>query len=131
MDIRRWIRFFAGGVATTVVSYAVYLALVPFLSYQRAYFAAYVLGIAVAYVINSVLVFRVPLSRSRFVIYPLIYLFQYAMAAGLLALGVEVVGLPVKLAPLAVIVVMVPISYVLNRLVLGRSPGNGLPGSSA
>ncbi len=130
MDIRRWIRFFAGGVATTVVSYAAYLALLQFMPYQRAYFVAYVLGIAVAYVINSVLVFRVPLSRGRFIVYPLIYLFQYAVQAGLLAIGVEVVGLPVKLAPLAVIVLMIPVSYVLNRLVLGRSPGSGLPGSS-
>jgi putative flippase GtrA len=130
MDVRRWIRFFAGGVATTVVSYGVYLALVPFMPYQPAYFAAYVVGIALAYVINSVLVFRVPLSRGRFFVYPVIYLIHYMIAAGLLAVGVELVGLPVKLAPLAVIVVMIPISYVLNRFVLERSPGSGFPGSS-
>lgn len=131
MDIRRWFRFAAGGVANTVVTYLIYLALIPLLPYQAAYFVAYVLGIAIAFIINSVFVFRVPLSLGRFFAYPLIYVAQYLMAAGLLAIGVEYLRLSVELAPLAVIVAMIPVSYLLNRLVLARSPGSGLPGSSA
>ncbi len=130
MDVRRWLRFAAGGVANTVVTYAAYLALVQFMPYQWAYFAAYVLGIVIAFLVNSVLVFRVPLSRNRFFAYPLVYVVQYLIAAGLLAIGVEYAELPVRIAPLVVIAAMIPISYLLNRLVLARSPGSGLPGSS-
>jgi len=130
MDVRRWIRFVAGGVANTLVTYAVYLALVQVMPYQWAYFAAYALGIVVAYVVHSILVFRVPLSLGRFFAYPLVYVVQYLISAVLLAISVEYAGLPVSVAPLAVIAVMIPISYVLNRFALGRSPGSGLPGSS-
>jgi putative flippase GtrA len=85
---------------------------------------AYALGIVIAYVLNSVLVFRVPLSLKRFTAYPLVYLVQYVIAAGLLAIAVEVLHAPEAIAPLAVLVIMVPFSYVLNRLVLARSGGN-------
>jgi putative flippase GtrA len=130
MDVRRWFRFAAGGVANTVVTYAVYLALIRIMPYLAAYLAAYVVGIVIAYVVNSVLVFRVPLSLGRFFAYPLVYVVQYVIAAGVLAVCVEYVGLSVSIAPLAVIAAMIPVSYLLNRFALSRSPGSGLPGSS-
>lgn len=124
MDVGRWLRFAAGGIANTAASYAAYLGLVQFIPYLWAYTAAYILGIVVAYVINSVLVFRVPLSLARFAAYPVIYVVQYGVAAGLLAVCVELLGLGVAIAPLAVIVAMIPVSYGLNRIVLARARGS-------
>lgn len=125
IDIRRWMRFAAGGVANTAVTYAVYLALVQFVPYLWAYLAAYVLGILIAYVVNSIVVFRVPMSLARFFAYPWVYVAQYLIATGLLAIGVEYAGLSVGVAPLAVIAAMIPVSYLLNRIALARSPGSG------
>jgi putative flippase GtrA len=130
MDIRRWARFAAGGIANTAVTYALYLALIRVISYQWAYLMAYAVGIVMAYVVNSALVFRTAMSLAGLFAYPLVYVAQYLIAAGLLAAAVEWAGLPVTLAPLAVIAAMIPVSYVLNRLALARSPGSGSPGPS-
>jgi len=124
IDLRRWLRFLAGGLFNTAATYLIYLGLIRFMPYQWAYLVAYALGIVIAYVLNSVLVFRVPLSLKRFTAYPVVYLVQYVIAAGLLAIAVEVLHAPEAIAPLAVLVIMVPLSYLLNRLVLGRSGGN-------
>ena len=67
---------------------------------------------------------RVPLSLARFTAYPLVYVVQYVIAAGLLAVAVEYLHIAEKIAPLAVLVIMIPLSYVLNRWILGRSGGN-------
>ncbi|MGE4062577.1 MAG: GtrA family protein [Rhodospirillaceae bacterium] len=130
MDIGRWLRFVAGGAANTAVTYAVYLALIRFMPYLWAYFVAYVIGIVIAFVVNSRFVFRVPLSLKRFFAYPLVYIVQYLVSTVLLAACVEVLGLSVSIAPLVVIATMIPVSYLLNRFVLVRAPDSGLPGSS-
>lgn len=128
----RWLRFVAGGAVNTAVTYALYLALAVVAPYQVAYLIAYVTGIALAYVINSKLVFATPLSLGRASTYPLIYVVQYLAAAGLLALLVEVAGMSETYAPLAVIVAMIPVSYGLNWLALrsklrASESGSGLP----
>lgn len=130
MDIRRWVRFAAGGLFNTAATYLIYLGLVQVMAYQWAYLVAYALGVVIAYLLNSLLVFRVPLSLGRASTYPIVYVVQYAMAAGLLALAVEVLQISEEIAPLAVLVIMVPVSYVLNRLMLARTAGNGPPGPS-
>lgn len=122
----RWVRFIAGGAVNTAVTYALYLGLATFLPYQVAYLIAYVAGIALAYIINSKLVFGAPISLRRASVYPLIYVVQYVLSAGLLALLVEYGGLSAKIAPIIVIVAMVPVSYGLNWLALtARRPGSG------
>ena len=131
MDVRRWIRFVAGGLLNTGATYLIYLGLIRFLPYQAAYLVAYALGIVIAYLLNSWLVFRVPLSLGRFFAYPLIYVVQYLVSAALLAVGVELLHLSPEIAPLAVLAIMIPVSYALNRSVLGRSRGSGLQDPSA
>lgn len=128
----RGLRFIAGGAVNTALTYALYLGLAIFLPYQAAYLIAYVAGIALAYVINSKFVFDTPLSAARASVYPIIYVVQYFLAAGLLAVLVEFVDLSEKIAPLVVIVAMIPVSYGLNWLALRRrlpasESGSGLP----
>jgi len=129
----RWLRFIVGGAVNTALTYALYLGLATFLPYQVAYLIAYVAGIGIAYLINSKLVFGTPLSLKRASVYPLVYLVQYVIAAGLLAVLVEFAGLSEKIAPLVVIVAMIPVSYGLNWLALRTRPaasgsGNAPPG---
>lgn len=118
--IKRWLRFLVGGAINTASTYAIYLALNTILAYQLAYFIAYILGVIFAYWFNATVVFRVNLSWKGFFSYPIVYLVQYITSAFLLGGLVEVVGIRESLAPLVVVIVMVPVTYLMNKLVLER-----------
>jgi putative flippase GtrA len=107
-----------GGAVNTAFSYAVYLALNNVLSYQISYFIAYALGVAFAYWFNAVFVFQVTLSWKGLFSYPIVYLIQYLTSAFLLAIIVEILGILESLAPLLVAIIMVPVTYVMSKLVL-------------
>ena len=77
-------RFLATGLVNTAVGYGVYLGLLRWTSYEIAYAAAYVIGIVVAYVLNSLFVFRSPIGLRTALRYPFVYLAQYLFGAGLL-----------------------------------------------
>ncbi len=115
---KRWLRFLLGGIVNTAFSYAVYLALNNVLAYQLSYFIAYALGVAFAYWFNAVVVFQVPLSWKGFFSYPIVYLIQYSISAFLLVSIVEIMGIVKSLAPLLVAIIMVPVTYVMSKLVL-------------
>jgi putative flippase GtrA len=117
--MKRWLRFLAGGGINTAFTYAVYLGLNRVMPYQAAYFIAFALGIVFAYWFNAVVVFRVPLSWKGLFSYPVVYVVQYVASAFLLGGLVEVLGIKQSLAPLVVSVVMVPVTYVMSRFVIG------------
>lgn len=116
---KRWLRFLLGGGVNTAFTYAVYLALNMVLAYQLAYFVAYTLGVVFAYWFNAVVVFRVSLSWKGFFSYPIVYIVQYAASAFLLGGLVEFAGIVESLAPLVVVIAMVPVTYVMSKSVLG------------
>ena len=106
------------GGLNTVVTYLLYLLLASVMHYQVAYLIAYTSGIALAYMLNLHLVFNEQSSFRKAVCYPFIYLTQYLLGAGLLYLFVSVLGLSNALAPLLVIVMLLPASYFMNKKVL-------------
>lgn len=112
--IDRWLRFLAGGAVNTAFSYAVYFFLNMFLSYQWAYFLAYIIGVFFAYWLNARWVFRVQLSWKGFFSYPIIYVLQYLISALFLGVLVEVFGISVNIAPIYVVVALLPITYLMN-----------------
>jgi len=112
------IRFLLGGASTTLVSYAVYLLLLHWLPYVFAYAIAYLCGIVWSYFANTLFVFRRSPSMIRAALFPLVYLAQYIAGTGLLVLLVEGAGLPKAMAPLVVIVLTLPITYVLSRSII-------------
>jgi putative flippase GtrA len=112
-------RFILGGGANTAFTYSAYLAMKLVLEYQVAYLIAYAMGVVFAYWFNAVVVFRVPLTWKGFFSYPLVYVIQYGASALLLGVVIEVVGLSETLAPLVVTIGMVPLTYVMSKLVLG------------
>lgn len=117
---KRWAKFLLGGLANTGFSYAVYLLLKLVLPYQVAYFLAYVVGVVFSYVVNSLLVFRVPLSWRRFLAFPVVYVVQYVSGALLLSLLVEMLGISKTWAPLLVTAALLPLTYLLSKLLLLR-----------
>lgn len=116
--VRRWLSFLVGGGLNTGLTYCLYLFLSYLINYQVAYAIAYAAGIVFAYFFNSKIVFKVEHSWVGMLIYPSIYLVQYIFGALLLGLLVEYLHLHKAIAPLLVIVLLLPSSYLLNKIVL-------------
>src|SRR5438046_9132904 len=67
-------RFLVSGGVNTAVTYALYFALLPFVSYRVSYTVAYSAGIAIAYLFNRHLVFFSHRGMLSVVLLPLVYL---------------------------------------------------------
>ncbi len=115
--LRQALGFVVAGGINTVVSYACYLALLRVLGHQPAYAVAYVLGIGVSYVLNARFVFRSKPRLGRALAFPLVYLAQWVIGAALLEILVRA-GIDKRLAPLVVIAVTLPLSFVFVRRIL-------------
>ncbi|MEY3220163.1 MAG: hypothetical protein RIT27_1520 [Pseudomonadota bacterium] len=115
---QKWIKFLIGGGINTAFTYAIYLALMLFVHYQMAYLIAYVAGVIFAYWFNAIMVFKVPLSWKGLFSYPIIYIIQYTISAFLLDFFVETLQIDKTFAPLIIVVLMIPLTYVLNKYIL-------------
>lgn len=124
---KRWLLFLVGGGANTTLTYGVYLGLCRILSYQQAYFIAYVLGIVFSYLFNARIVFGTPLSWRGLFAYPLVYLAQYLLSACALGAMVEWLHVSKLYAPLIVMTIMVPLTYVMSKVVLQFMARTGTP----
>ena len=109
--------FLFGGVLNTALTYAIYLLLNYFTDYRISYFISYLIGIIFAFYYNSKYVFNAPFSWKLIFQYPAIYIIQYIASALLLAILVDIISIDQSIAPLIVIAVMVPFSYLLNEFI--------------
>lgn len=113
-----WLRFLAGGLLNTGLTYGLYFLLQKVFFYQVAYAIAYASGIVFSYWFNARIVFRTPLSWKGLMTYPLVYVVQYGSSALLLGIFIERLGIPPALAPLLVLVLMIPLTFFLSRWIL-------------
>lgn len=111
-------RFALGAVLNVIVGYGSYLLLLHWLHYLAAYAIAYVIGIAVSYVFNALVVFRQPMRARAAVAYPLVYVVQFLLGLVLLKVLVEAVHIPVWLGPLVVSVLTLPVTFVMSRIIV-------------
>lgn len=118
-QVKRWLRFFVGGGMNTGFSYLIYLLGGSVFSYQVAYFIAYFSGIIFSYWFNARFVFHVPLTWKGLLSYPLVYLAQYLISALLLGSAVEYLGVNKYIAPLAITLITLPLTYCMSKLLLG------------
>jgi putative flippase GtrA len=117
-NIPSFMRFVAAGGANTLVTYIVYLILVRFVNYNVAYILCYATGIAFSYWVNTAIVFKATPSVGKFIIYPVVYVVQFLLAAGVLNIFVGLLQFPKELGPIVVAVITLPVTYVLSRTVL-------------
>ena len=110
-------RFLIGGVLNTGITYLVYLGLLQVFSYQAAYTGAFVLGIAISYLLNAIFVFRAGMAVGTLIRFPMVYLVQYVVGLGLVAMLVELVDTPSWIAPVIAMLVTVPLTFVLARTI--------------
>ena len=117
-NVAQFTRFLGAGLINTGVGYGVYLILLIWINYQVAYAAAYVVGIAVAYLLNSLFVFRSPIGLRTALTYPLVYVAQYLFGAALLYGMVSWLGIDRRWAALITLALSAPVSFLLNRIAL-------------
>lgn len=117
-NIRRWVSFLAGGLLNTLLTYGIYLLLNLYIGYQKSYVIAYITGIVFSYLFNAQIVFNVKKSWKGLMAYPIVYLLQYVLAALMLSLMVERLGIPKEIAPLLIIVLLLPVTYLLSKTIL-------------
>ena len=114
-------KFLIGGVINTAFTYCLYLSLQVILAYQVAYAVAFACGIVFSYWFNAMVVFKTAISWKGLFAFPLVYLVQYLLSAMLLSVFVERLGMSQSIAPLTVIVLTIPVTFVLTRWLLRRS----------
>ncbi|MEO7013310.1 MAG: GtrA family protein [Dokdonella sp.] len=112
------VRFLLGGASTTAFSYAVYLLLLLWLPYLVAYSVAFVAGVAWSYFANTLFVFRRRPTITRALAFPIVYLAQYLAGSLLLVVLIDYARVPETFAPLVVVVLTLPLTYVLSRWVI-------------
>lgn len=120
MILHEGARFLLAGALNTLATYAVYLLLLSVLGYTLAYSVAFIIGILIAYAMNSRYVFRVATSLRTFALFPLVYGAQYLVGVAALRIAVIEFGVPQKYALVASIAVTVPMTFLLSRLLLKR-----------
>lgn len=119
---RELVAFVLVGGVNTLLTYGIYLALLRVVSYPVAFTGSYVTGIFLSYYLNARFVFREPVRLSKALQYPVVYVVQYLLGVGLLYLFVEQLHFNKAIAPLAIVLITVPCTFVLSRYVIrGRA----------
>lgn len=110
----------SGGL-NTAFTYLIYLLLISFLSYKISYSIAYLLGIIFSFTLNRFFVFDAHKGIRTIVLFPFVYLFQYFLGLFVVWFWVEVLSLDMRFAPIASIILSVPVTFILSRFIfIGR-----------
>ncbi|MCX5779663.1 MAG: GtrA family protein [Firmicutes bacterium] len=121
-NLQEYVRFLICGAANTGLTYGLYIIFLRLLPYGWSYSLAYVLGIGISYLLNSHLVFRQPVALAKFLQYPVVYLVQYGLGIIILYICIGLFGMNKLLAPAVVIVISLPVTYGLSKLIIkGRA----------
>ena len=119
-----FLRFLVSGGINTATTFAAYLVLLRITGYKTAYTLAYVFGVALAFAINRFFVFQTHRGWRSVIMFPFVYLIQYVASIAVVWLWVEKLGFPKEAAPLVAIVLTIPLTFVLSRLVFGKRSSN-------
>lgn len=113
-----FVKFLIIGCINTGAGYVLYLIFIQKVAYSFAYSLSFALSIIISYVLNARYVFKEPLSLKKFLGFPLVYVIQYLSGICLLYIVVERLSIPVSLAPLLVVVITLPITFLLARFIV-------------
>ncbi|MNW45059.1 GtrA-like protein [compost metagenome] len=115
---KEFIKFVISGVLNTVATYLIYLMLLVFLEYSLAYTVSYLSGIFISYYLNTLFVFKEKISFKTFLKYPIVYVVQYTINLIMIFVLVEHLGLSEQLVPLIVVIITIPITFLLSKLII-------------
>lgn len=113
----KFVRFLLTGGLNTGLTYILYLVLLNVLPYIWSYSISYVCGIFLAFMLSRFFVFKEHQGLKSALLFPFVYVAQYALGVLIVWLWVKKLLLPEYLAPLAAIALSLPLTYVLSKLV--------------
>lgn len=113
-----FLRFLVVGGLNTLITYLIYLLLISYIDYRIAFTGSFVMGLIIAYVFNSRIVFDISFSWYRLLKHSAIYLSLYILALVLLSLEVELMDFDRRIAPLLNVALLVPLTFSLNKYFL-------------
>jgi putative flippase GtrA len=105
------------GTLSTALMFLIYIGLNKLINYQVSYLIAYVVSVVALYFMNVFFVFKTTVSWKGFLKFPFIYVLQYLVGAFSLEILIRH-GIPKDLAPILIIIILLPITFALNRWVL-------------
>ena len=109
------LRFLVGGGANTLLSYAVYWLLLPWLNYSVAYTASFAAAILTGFTINTLFVFRTPWSWRKMAAFPVLQMVNYLLGLGTVTVCIHYLGVNAHLAPILATVIVLPANFLLTR----------------
>lgn len=104
------------GLINTISSYLLYLLFLSFMPYKIAYSISYLAAIFISYYLNSKFTFNSRSHVKGLLYYPFTYLITYLLGLGLLHVLVSNLGINTKIAPLILLFITVPLSFIMNKL---------------
>ncbi len=114
-ELARW---FWVGVANTLFSLSVYELALLVMPYPVAYTLAFVAGILTGAWGQARFAFDTRLRPATLARFTAAYLAVYVAGLALLAFLIDVIGVHAAIAPLLVLIVQVPVSFLASRLAL-------------
>jgi len=118
LNIKEYVSFLLCGAANTGLTYALYALFLFFVPYKLSYSLAYVCGIVISYYLNSKFVFKQPVTLAKFLKYPAVYIVQYGLGIIILYVCIDILGVSKWLAPIVVIVISLPVTFVISKLII-------------
>ena len=120
MLMSQFVRFVGVGGINTLVTYILYVMLLQIFSYQVSYTITYVFGIFLSYWLNLKFVFKETGSKKKMLLFPLVYLLQYLLGIIIMYLVIEKLNIPKELAPIVVVIVTIPLTFLLSKIILTK-----------
>ncbi|GGH64005.1 membrane protein [Paenibacillus silvae] len=115
---KEFLKFLISGGINTLATYLMYLLLLHFYNYSISYSISYVAGIFLSYYLNSVFVFKEKISFRKFLKFPLVYIVQYLVNMLMMYILVEFAQMLAQIVPLVAMVVTVPITFLLSKMII-------------
>jgi putative flippase GtrA len=117
---REIIAFLFVGLSNTALTYATYLGLLQVLHYPWAYTGAFLVGLAYTGLLNIRVTFSRHPTVAAWVAFTAYYTLYWVCSIGLLRLLVDGFGVPKAYGPLVMLPIVVPINFVVTRLIVHR-----------
>lgn len=125
------LRFLAAGGANTLATWALYWLLLLALDPRFAYALAYASGIVLSYTLNSMWVFQRRWNAAGLLAFALGYGLQALLAYGLFLALLAFTPLPAWLLPVAITLVLLPLTFLMNRELVQRTSAQAEPPTGA
>ncbi len=113
----QFLRFLIAGGTNTLITYAIYVALLSLINPYWSYVTAFMAGIFISYALNLKFTFTAEHSAVKMISYPLVYAAQLVLGISVLHICLKA-GVSEKLAPLFAIAASVPITFFLSRWIV-------------